>query len=1242
MKKFLKILGIIILTIILAAYLAFLFVLPKKIDLNSYKEMVQRLALEQAHLNIDFSNVSIYTTPALEVGVKIDDLTINLPDNSSLLNTSGVKAKISLPNLFLLTVRVSEIAIDTPQINIDIEKDGSQYKVMRIVEDIINEQKQKQEVTHVTTSNSFFNPAWIKIKIPNVKVTNYSANVNDLSSGHYLTIKGNELKAAYNNMKTFRVKTNAEFLSDENTNITADIDIDSFIPPARELDEDDDPDYRADMGFVNPVETYRDYNLKADISAKIKARMSHRNKVVLKGYAFVEDLTMSLSGYTLPKSYFRTRLYGHTADINTNLYVTKDQNLMLVGLVDYGKKPKMDLSINTKKIYFSDLITVSKAFMDTLHIKNDLGNLVAEGYVTANAKIKTNFKKLKSNGAILVRDGSFANSNIGLLFNKINANILFNDKAMNIVDTYLYVNNSILQAKGQIDEKSVVNVSIFAEKLPLPGLFAAFAPVDLKNAYRINSGTLMLDIKLSGELKKAFANVKTVLNDLNLSTTNNSLDISDENMQAEFASNMKTVVGSISNKNLSILLPTTNSVILNPDLKIIIDEENVSINPMQLKINSASVLNISGMISQYIKQPIINLTANGDLNTIDLKQFLGKDIAQFIDAKGSIPLKFSLIGNNKKQQMICQIKADKLNYITPLEIKSVKGLQSILQAKIDFKGDRLNIRDTGLYTKSVPTPFTDDYDANMQGVKEVATVHGTISKLDTAEPFINQVRINLPSDLQMKITAFENSALTFGGKLLVFGQAIAPKYRGEFHVKDLNIPELFITMKNLALDFTGHMLSVTLEDLKLNESDIQVKADASLVPAATFIINNLNISSNNIDVEKMMKTVDAAMKYVPAANSNAEPADIPIVVRNGAIDMKRILSLPILLNNTTGNISIDKNILYLNNIATSTLGGSVNGDVSVNLLSMLIKAKLAGVNFDVEKTFLELMDMKDTLSGTMAFDTDLSINGAAKDLNEQMKGIEGEINFSIVDGQLGPFGKLENLILAENIRESEFFQTALGGVIDSLTSIQTSHFDLLNGHIIMGDGVATLNPITSVGPVMCMHIAGDMNLLTNEADMKLRARLGSKIADMLGPIAAVNPINLVKATPGLNVAAAKMFAIFCEQLTQEEMNAIPNFEEDKFGKMSTTNFQVVLRGDTQKPLSLIKSFKWLATSDEMIAAESFVETLPPADAENPNATLEELLAAQAEAEKIENENFLQKEVRKVKNIFANSNKKDDK
>ena len=762
MKTFLKILGILILTVIILAYIAFLFVLPRKLDLNIYKKDVQKLALEQAHLNIDFNDIELYTTPILEAGVKINGLNVKLPDGSELLTVDAAKTKISLPNLLLLTVRISDVTVDNPKINIDIAEDGSQYKIMSIVQEVINEQKRKQEMqAPVQTSKIAFNPAWIKIKVPNINVNNYALKINDLSSGHYLALKGDELKAAFNNMKTFKVKTSTEFLSDEDVTIKANVNIDSFIPPAAEIDEEDDPDYRADMDFVNPVLMYRDYNLKTNVDAKIKARQTRRGNIVLHGFTNVENLTMNLSGYQLPESYFRAKFNGNSTKLNTNLNIAKNQNIMLYGTVNHGKHPKLDIMVNSKKIYFNDLIILAKAFMDTLNIKNDLASMKGAGYINANAKIKTDFKKLKSNGGIIIRNGNISNSKIGLLFKDINANILFEDKTLELKDTHLYVNDSILQAQGKIDEKSVADISIYAEKLPLPGLFAAFAPVDLKNGYKINSGNLFLYINLKGELKQAVSYIKAVLSNLDVATKDNSLKITNGSFDAEFTSDFKTVTGKIANDNLSIYLSDTKSKISNPRLDVSVDEENINISPFAVNINNYSKIKITGSLLEYMQNPLITLAADGDLYAEDLKQILGEAAEPFINAKGVLPVKFSLSGNDKRQDMICQIKADKLNYITPVDIEEVKGLQSIIQSKITFKGNRLNIRDTGLYIKPTPTVFTDDFDANMTGAKGIATVSGTITKLDTPKPFINQININIPQDLNMNIYAFPKSFLHY-------------------------------------------------------------------------------------------------------------------------------------------------------------------------------------------------------------------------------------------------------------------------------------------------------------------------------------------------------------------------------------------------------------------------------------------------------------------------------------------------
>ena len=162
------------------------------------------------------------------------------------------------------------------------------------------------------------------------------------------------------------------------------------------------------------------------------------------------------------------------------------------------------------------------------------------------------------------------------------------------------------------------------------------------------------------------------------------------------------------------------------------------------------------------------------------------------------------------------------------------------------------------------------------------------------------------------------------------------------------------------------------------------------------------------------------------------------------------------------------------------------------------------------------------------------------------------------------------------------------------------------GRLTFNDGIANIAPIKSQGNVMSMYIAGTMNLLDNSADMKVRAKLASVISDSLGPLANINPVNLVKNTPGLNVVAAKSFAIFCAQVSEDELKAVPHLGKGKTEE-NATKFQIVLRGDTRKPLKMIKSFKWLALGSEIQSAQDFVDTIPePVEGEE-GLSIEELI-----------------------------------
>ena len=138
-------------------------------------------------------------------------------------------------------------------------------------------------------------------------------------------------------------------------------------------------------------------------------------------------------------------------------------------------------------------------------------------------------------------------------------------------------------------------------------------------------------------------------------------------------------------------------------------------------------------------------------------------------------------------------------------------------------------------------------------------------------------------------------------------------------------------------------------------------------------------------------------------------------------------------------------------------------------------------------------------------------------MKNKMRSLKGNVDFNVKDGQFGPFGKLENFIIAENIRESAFFQTALGSIIEGLFTIDTTHFSELAGKLSFNDGICYLDPITSSGDILALHIFGEFDLLRNACDMRVRARMASLVSNLLGPIGAINPANLINSAASLNV-----------------------------------------------------------------------------------------------------------------------------
>ena len=192
----------------------------------------------------------------------------------------------------------------------------------------------------------------------------------------------------------------------------------------------------------------------------------------------------------------------------------------------------------------------------------------------------------------------------------------------------------------------------------------------------------------------------------------------------------------------------------------------------------------------------------------------------FLISKGSIPLKVSINGDIKKQEILAQIFSDSNNFITPINLNPLLGAKSLLQADIKMQNGKIKIKNSGLY--KVQNDFSDDLEANTVDAVEIADFTSIIDK-----NHINLLRLTIPNEINGSIVSFPNSKFKTKGKVLLNGYFDKLSYGGNLKIYDIVIPEILFGLNKLDLDFSSHYLNVIADKIDLNTSKINgsLKAD---------------------------------------------------------------------------------------------------------------------------------------------------------------------------------------------------------------------------------------------------------------------------------------------------------------------------------------------------------------------------------------------------------------------------------
>ncbi len=199
MKK-IKILTIVLLTFVAIFYLAFLFILPNVINLNNYKNDINKLAKDSVNLDVKYDNLKLITTPLLKIGVKAQNLSVNYDDENEFLSVQNSKILLNVLPLVVKTISFDEVSLDGINLNLKILSDGQLY-IQKYINDYLNA-NQTQEENDVVANNF---PFKFSYKMPDICILNYNINLTDEKLVEPLSIKGQNF-----NLKDFKLNEKAK------------------------------------------------------------------------------------------------------------------------------------------------------------------------------------------------------------------------------------------------------------------------------------------------------------------------------------------------------------------------------------------------------------------------------------------------------------------------------------------------------------------------------------------------------------------------------------------------------------------------------------------------------------------------------------------------------------------------------------------------------------------------------------------------------------------------------------------------------------------------------------------------------------------------------------------------------------------------------------------------------------------------------------------------------------------------
>lgn len=1207
-KNILKKISLGILYVVGAIYVLFL-VLPILINpfLSKYSDEISKLAEESCGLKIKIEKLKIVTTPKLTAGVKIGHISAALPTGEEFLSADNTQAKLSLIPILAKKIEVDMFSVDNIDATLKVKPDGDLQIIDFLPEVQVDDDK--EQLTELPLGLKLSN------RLPNISIKEYMLTMVDMRDNREYTLMGGNLKVSdFVLDKKVKFSTAGIVKLDGAQQFSYNIKLDNRIMPDIDLNdlifaqnstqepdkEKKTPEQPIAFNIIDIFKGIKANGLTADTVLDIKTS-GKLDDINLSGLIDVENISLLVKGTPLPKGHLKFNFKGKKTLADIVLYTSKDQITTVSGYLTHGKHAKVDLNFKSNA-GINNIFDVLKSVASSFNY-NDLNTLTATGAIDADFNIKSDMKKVTSNGFFKIPDALISYALYNVLIDKINADVNFNDNNIDIKNIGLTILSHPLKIYGTISNDAVADVHITADKLLLKGLLAAAGQVNLLKENNIKSGTLSVNTTIKGKLNEIQPIVNISLDNLNLTNIPSATTIKLSSADVKLSTDKKSYKGDLSANAISINNPAANVSV--PQVKVLLDEKDVNINDTYLLLGKSKI-DIAGKIANYTKKNMdINIKAKGAIFASDIANFIPAQMRSMFAAKGAIPILTLIKGNDKKQTIEIQALSTPAGYLHIADLQSIAGKSMLLNSQIRIAGNSLSFDKTGAFV-TTKTSLSDSPESNLGGT-QIAKVTGGVSDLSNLT--LKNINIATLSPQTISIPTMDGSKAVVDANITLNGNALNPNLKGYIKCPSVTVPTMKTTLKDIIVDL-GSTINASLPSIFVADSKMNAKAIISPNFTNGIIVKNLDFNADFINADTLAAAVSGNTGTGAVSNS-PQPSDIGVIIQSGKAKITKFQTGKIIGTNITSDFNLKNNVLSLKNLSGTAFDGKFNGNILVNVIKGNTNVDFSGSGMTAVKAIEACAGIPNALSGTLGFNAKLVLNAFAPNFNAMIKSINGTASFDVKNGTYLNIGTIDSLVLANNVLSNAILKTAAMKIKSLPVVKSSSNFASITGSVKLNNGIAQLAPVKSAGEAISYYVTGQYNLINGYTNVNILGRMSAELVVALGPLGDLSVSKISAYLPTFGANTLKLLGALTTNPATENTSQIPALT----GKSSShKDFKIVFNGNVTSPGS-IKSFKWLSTCDTSQVTTGSVTTQLKNEVQNTKQNIQnEVQAAKQRAE----------------------------